>query len=190
MTCMFPSDIIKQLLKGRPELAYRIAKNGFAPLGSAVVCGNIEIVKIFLEHDPYLACIGKNEDEHIGHPFLVAASCGLVSIAEEIIRVCPDSAYASTTGIGSNAAHIAISNDKLCFLDYIIRTPQLHRLINQADFDGDLPLHIAAGGCKPMFLRSLMNYKRQDYTAVNARNNNVVDITTRKPELTKTLKWV
>jgi ankyrin repeat protein len=191
MRCMFSSDIIKRLLKGRPEQAYRIDANfGHAPLGSAVTSGNVEIVKIFLEHDHNLAYIGSKETNNMGHPFLVAACCGLVSVAKEIIRACPDSAYASTSDMGNNALHVAIYNDKPCFVDYILRTPQLHRLINQADFQGHLPLHGAAGCCNPMLLRSLLNYKRQDYTDVNAWNRNVVDITTSQTNLTKTLKWV
>jgi ankyrin repeat protein len=179
------------LLKGRPEQAHRIDANyGHAPLGSAVTNGNLEIVKIFLEHDPNLAHIGSKENNNMGHPFLVAACCGLVSMAKEIIRACPDSAYVSTTDIGSNALHVAIYNDKPCFVDYILQTPQLHRLINQADFQGNLPLHRAADYCNPTLLRPLLNYKRQDYTAVNVWNKNAVEITTSRTKLIKTLKWV
>lgn len=176
------------LLKGRPRLAYHKNKNGNAPLGSVACDGNVEIVKSLLEHDPNLAYI---VNEKTGQtPFLLAAFKGFVPVAEEIVDACPDSAYITNKKYGTNALHQAIFFDRPNFVDYILRTPQLHRLINQADNNGDLPLHYAARDCKPEILRSLLSHKRQDYTAVNAKKLNAVDIVYGKTHLFKTLKWV
>jgi ankyrin repeat protein len=119
------------------------------------------------------------------------ATCnGFLPIAEEIFRVCPDAAYANDEE-GQNALHLAVLHDQTDFVDYILRTPKLHRLINQPDFNGNLPLHLAAKRCAPKLLRLLLNYKRHDITAPNSGNNNAVDIISLKGmKETQTLKWV
>jgi ankyrin repeat protein len=183
------SGIIKQLLEveGAQKQTYQGDRLlGVASLGSAVRNGNLEIVKMLLEHDPDLVYIRTKGGSNA---FSVAAHKGFVSIAQEIIRVCPDSAYA-TDITGANALHAAILNEHTDFVNYILATPKLHRLIHQADNDGDLPLHAAARSCNPKLLHSLLNYQRQDYTAFNINNFNAVDFVYGRTNLFKTLKWV
>ncbi|KAJ4745337.1 ankyrin repeat family protein [Rhynchospora pubera] len=180
------TDIIKKLLNGRPELAKSTADDGYTPLACAVSNNNLEIVKILLKHDPGLAYVKNRTGET---PFHVAALNGFVPIAEEIISTCPDSAYITHEKYSTNALHIAINNEQPKFVDFILKTPQLHRLINRDDKDGDLPLHYAARKCNSEILRSLLSYKGQDYTANNANNNNAVDEVMAMKKLLKTLKW-
>ncbi|KAJ3699634.1 hypothetical protein LUZ61_003339 [Rhynchospora tenuis] len=159
---------------GRPELAYHVAEDGRTPLVVAIFVNNPEIVKILLEHDPYLGYF-KNEDTGFT-PIHHAACHGSVSIAELIISACPDSAYTTTKEYSENALHLAIGHEKLELVDVILRTPQLHRLINQVDNRGDLPLHYAAETCNPEILRLLLSHNGQDYTAPNSKNANAVDV--------------
>ncbi|KAJ1696626.1 hypothetical protein LUZ63_005138 [Rhynchospora breviuscula] len=210
------TGIIKQLLGKRGHLAFHKSDDGYTPLACAVYNNNIDIVKILLEHDPKTAYIA---NEHTGTPFQVAAVKGFVPIAKEIISICPDSAYILNEKHGANALHQALYEDQQEFVDFILSTPQLHRLVNEAqlgvkktdgdcynenvqgvqgdlgnqnvqrEIDGDLPLHNAARECKPNILRSLLSYKGLDYTAVNNWNQNAVDLALEKWELFKTLKW-
>jgi ankyrin repeat protein len=180
-----PADLIRQLLEELPVLAYET--NGISPLGAAILNVNLECVRALLEHAPNLAYAS---DEGVLNSFLMATYNGFVPIAEEIFRVCPDAAYANDEK-GQNALHLAVLHDQTDFVNYILRTPKLHRLINQPDFNGNLPLHLAAELCAPKFLRLLLNYKRHDYTAPNSGNKNAVDIISLKGMRgTKTLKWV
>ncbi|KAJ3687645.1 hypothetical protein LUZ61_016809 [Rhynchospora tenuis] len=204
-------DIIEKLLnKGRPKLAHHRNEDGYTPLICAVSNNSLEIVKIFLRHNPNLA-YDKSEatgdkSEETGEesgetgdesgetgptgltPFLAAALYGFVPIAKEILRTCPDSAYI-TDDDSQNALHIAINSEKLQFVEFILSTPQLHRLINQDDVDGNLPLHSAAILCNSQILRSLLNHKGQDYSARTATGNNAVDTVMAAENEMKTLKW-
>ncbi|KAJ1694777.1 hypothetical protein LUZ63_011475 [Rhynchospora breviuscula] len=181
------TDIVKQLLQGRKDLAYQLARDGFTPLGCAVTNNNLEIVKTFLEHDPNLAYVKNGGTDET--PFILAATKGYVPIAKEIISACPDSAYDTTKKFSANALHLAINHERRDFVEFTLQTPQLHRLINQVDKDGDLPLHYAARMCNPEILRLLLSHKGQDYNALNVDNHNGVDIVNARKSLLKTLKW-
>ncbi|XP_078151153.1 protein ACCELERATED CELL DEATH 6-like [Carex rostrata] len=121
-------------------------------------------------------------------PFIIAAQMGHLSIAKEILNTCPDSVYITSIS-GENALHHAIQNEKLDIINYIVRTPQLHRFINQADYKGQLPLHLAASKCNPKILRSLLTHAEQDCTAFNFLGDNAVTRAHAQKALWKTLKW-
>ncbi|XP_078150830.1 protein ACCELERATED CELL DEATH 6-like [Carex rostrata] len=178
--------ILKQLLEGRSQLAYHKEKDGNNPMHRAVIENKLMLVKIFLEYDPNLAYI---RHEPTGNtPFITAVLKGYLPIAEEIMSTCPDSVYTPDKD-GDSALHNAILEEKQHLVDCILTTPQLHRFINQANNDGDLPLHQAARKCDPKNLRSLLTHTGQDYTAVNVSNSHAVDVVYRQTTLWKTLKW-
>ncbi|KAJ3701035.1 hypothetical protein LUZ61_004740 [Rhynchospora tenuis] len=180
--------IIKQLLEARPSLAYETSEDGRTPLALAVINNNPETVKILLKHDHNLAFVKDSSTDCT--PFLLAARKGFVPVAKVIISFCFESAYIITEKNNSaNALHLAILHDRRDFVDFILETPALHRLINQIDKNCELPLHYAARSCNPQILRSLLSYKRLDNTALNAKNFNAVDIICNKDVILKTLKW-
>ncbi|KAJ1685193.1 hypothetical protein LUZ63_016583 [Rhynchospora breviuscula] len=182
------TGIIKKLLEERPRLAYYRSDDERTPLALAVINNNPESVQILLEYDHNLAY--KKDGSTDCTPFLLAARKGFVPIAEVIISFCFESAYTTTKKANSaNALHLAILHDRRDFVDFILETPELHRLINQVDDNGDLPLHYAARSCNPQVLRSLLSHRRQDNTALNAKNFNAVDIICDKDVILKTLKW-
>ncbi|KAJ3674602.1 hypothetical protein LUZ60_005218 [Juncus effusus] len=180
-------DVVKELLKWRPELAYIKNGAGNAALSTAVGAEKLEIVKILLEHDPHQAYIQSESTNST--PFLLASWRGFVTIAEEIRRHCPDSVYSTRHYSGYNALHEAVEFERQEFIDYVIRTPELHRLINQGGICGGLPLHCAASRCNPKALRSLISHKAQDYSAVNCELRNALDVFYDRTDYFKTLKW-
>ncbi|KAJ1694807.1 hypothetical protein LUZ63_011505 [Rhynchospora breviuscula] len=179
--------IYEMLLKKRPELA-QYTGGGLTTLTACI--SEFETAKILLEDNPFLHAYSKNRGETYGGltPFLVAAQLGLVSVAKKIITVCPDSAYITKDKSMENALHIAVRYEQESFVDFILETPQLHRLINQVDYKGQLPLHVAAKMCNPQILRSLLD-NGQDCTAINAKCRSAVDIVCERESLWKTLKW-
>ncbi|KAJ1692480.1 hypothetical protein LUZ63_009178 [Rhynchospora breviuscula] len=181
------ADITELLLKKRPNLARRPAKDGTRPLEFAVANNDLGIVKKLLEYVPDVAYLGNTVMGRT--PFLVAAINGFVPIAEEIISACPDSAYTTSKKSSENGLHEAIKHERQNFVDFILRTPQLHRLINQVDNDGNLPIHSAAAECNPDILRSLLSHKEQDYSALNVKGFHAVDKISGQKKLWKTLKW-
>lgn len=176
-----------QLLVGRQQLAYSKDTLGVTPLQAAVIHNNLKLVKILLIYDPNLAYIKGGTDGNT--PFMSAVQIGFVSIAEAIMRASPDSVYTPNKN-GFNALHEAIRYEHQDIINFILRMPQLRRLINLADNQGNLPLHHAAARCKPKFLRSLLAHARQDYTAVDADSKTAVNIVYGQTDLLKTLKWV
>ncbi|XP_078150834.1 protein ACCELERATED CELL DEATH 6-like [Carex rostrata] len=179
-------DIVKQLLEGRSQLAYREDKHRINPMHRAVLENKLMSVKIFLEYDPNLAYIEYEPTRNT--PFNTAVEHGYLPIAKEIMSTCPDSVYTPDEK-GDSALHNAIFFKKPHSIDNILRTPQLHRFINQTNNNGDLPLHRAADECDPKLLRSLLTHAGQDYTAINVKNKHAVDIVNGKKNLWKTLKW-
>jgi ankyrin repeat protein len=161
-------------LKKRAHLASRVC-NGDTPLTLAVVTDNLEMVETFMRHDPSLAYINcgacNNEDEEDESnnrkhsPFILATCLGRVRIAEEIANHCPDSAFYRSGKNKLNALHQAVKKEERKMVEYLLRTPQFRRLINQADSGGKLPLHYAAEMCNTELLRSLLSHKAQDCTA-------------------------
>ncbi|XP_078150827.1 ankyrin repeat-containing protein At2g01680-like [Carex rostrata] len=113
---------------------------------------------------------------------------GFLSIAKEIMNTCPDSIY-TPDKLGHSALHLAIFLENPNSVDYILSTPQLHRLINQAENSGVHPLHSAAFKCDPKLLRSLLTQAGQDYTAVNNQANTALNKVIQQTDLWKTLKW-
>ncbi|KAJ3686179.1 hypothetical protein LUZ61_015343 [Rhynchospora tenuis] len=184
------SAIFEKLLRERPELAHRTSEEGLTPLTACMTEHNT--IKILLEYDPFLAYVkNRGDPEAYGgfSPFLVAAQLGLVPVAQEIITACPDSAYLTDEKTKENALHIAIRYNQKEFVNFILNTRLLHRLINQVDHKGQLPLHIAAKMCNPEILRCLIAHERQDSTAINAKCHSAVDIVCERKKLWSTLKW-
>jgi ankyrin repeat protein len=196
---VLPSDIVDNILgkcseqhgNGHGNTLLCTAKNGYGntPLCTAIEMRNLEMVRTFLQHNRNLAYIANEKDGYT--PFLLAANLGYVEIATVIARYCPDSAYALTKSDEMNALHEAIQWEERAFVDFILANPWLHRLINQGDSLGDLPLHYAAHTCNAQLLRSLLsNRYGQDHTAVNANNVNAADVVYSKTDLFETPKWV
>ncbi|XP_078151151.1 protein ACCELERATED CELL DEATH 6-like [Carex rostrata] len=180
------TGIVKQLLERRPHLAWRTNKYQTNPVQRAVLDNNLDLVKIFLEFDDNFAYL---KNEITGNTlFLMAMQKGYLSIAKEILNTCPDSVYIPDK-FGQNALHHAIYFENPDIVHYILRTPQLHRLMNQADNNGNLPLHQAARMCDPKFLHSLITHTGQDYTARNVNGNHAFYIVHAQQSLWNTLKW-
>ncbi|KAJ4767640.1 ankyrin repeat family protein [Rhynchospora pubera] len=190
-------ELAVQLLDKEPGLSKQANKTGESPMHMSARKGYSEVVKRLLQIPDSIDCGPRGSSAlhaaakagYTGHtPFLLAAEKGFVPIAKVIISFCLESAYINNNR-SENALHLAIRLCKQDFVDFILKTPQLHRLINQVGGNCDLPLHHAARGCNPNILRSLLSHKRQDFTAPNYENFNAVDIVCKQDEFVKTLQW-
>ena len=79
-----------------------------------------------------------------GHsPLHIAAEKGHINAIEQIIFYCPDTGELLDRN-GRNALPFAVLGGRANVVKYMLRTTELEGLINEADYDGNTPLHMAA----------------------------------------------
>nr|XP_010924433.1 ankyrin repeat-containing protein At5g02620-like [Elaeis guineensis] len=176
------SSIAEILLRERPELAKVPNNGGYVPLINAIEDNRLEMVQLHLRFDPSVAYIMHEN----GSAFHSAARIGNARIAEELIRHCPDVGFA-VDGNGRNALHVAILEEEVDFVKYILKTPALHGLLNQPDKEKYTPLHSAAERCNPEILRAMLANERVDRAALKGIGSALDVFAFLEPA--KTLKW-
>ncbi|ONI13115.1 hypothetical protein PRUPE_4G203600 [Prunus persica] len=123
-------DILNQILQSSPSSAHG-GSDGQTALHAAVVERHFDVMESLLRFKQQLI---KQADHQ--------ASKGYTNVIREIVGHCPDSGEL-VDPYGRNALHIAIFNGQTEVVRYILETAELEGLINQPDFDGNMPLHLA-----------------------------------------------
>ncbi|KAJ4818614.1 Ankyrin repeat family protein [Rhynchospora pubera] len=90
---------------------------------------------------------------------------------------------------GWTILHEAVSVLNEEFVEFILNTPQLHKLINMRDKYGDTALHIAVRKCDPNIVRALLAHKAIDLTVLNNGGNRAEWPLAETTERAKTLNW-
>ncbi|KAI8007481.1 Protein ACCELERATED CELL DEATH 6 [Camellia lanceoleosa] len=160
---LFWGDVIEALVRSKPELIKEADHHGRTPLYYATSMGDHRTVQRLLQLDTDIAYMSNKESQS---PFHVAAYRGHTNIIKEIIQYCPDSGELLDLR-GQNILHIAVLCGKLSVVRYILETTELEGLINQADNDGNTPLHLATIERKSWIARYLMWDDRVDERAKN-----------------------
>ncbi|CAL8151517.1 unnamed protein product [Prunus armeniaca] len=132
-------DVMESLLRFKQKLIKQADHQGKTPVYYAASLGDHKTVQQLLELDISIAYV---LDKQGYSPIHVAASKGYTNVIREIIGLCPDSGEL-VDPYGRNALHIAIFNGQTKVVRYILETAELEGLINQPDFDGNTPLHLA-----------------------------------------------
>ncbi|KAJ1685371.1 hypothetical protein LUZ63_016761 [Rhynchospora breviuscula] len=122
------------------------------------------------------------------YPLLVSAAYrGNVIVAQEILNYCPDAPYCKPDGW--TILHEAVSSLSEEFVEFILNTPQFHKLINMRDKYGETALHIAVRKCDPNIVRALLAHKAIDLTVLNNGGNTAEWPLAETTERAKTLNW-
>ncbi|CAB4308126.1 unnamed protein product [Prunus armeniaca] len=132
-------DVTESLLRFKQKLIKQADHQGKTPVYYAASLGDHKTVQQLLELDISIAYV---LDKQGYSPIHVAASKGYTNVIREIVGLCPDSGEL-VDPYGRNALHIAIFNGQTKVVRYILETAELEGLINQPDFDGNTPLHLA-----------------------------------------------
>lgn len=170
----------------RPELARKVNKLGNAPVQLAVMWDKIDVLKVLLEHDQSLGYMMAGGDE----PLLgVAAFQGHIGVAQELLRHCPDAPYYSKR-TGFTSLHNAVWHGQPEFIEFILGLPQLRKLINMRDDDGDTALHLAVQKCNPKTVAALIHHRDLDVTVINKRSGPATNKLLDAMAHAKTLNWV
>ncbi|KAM1142678.1 hypothetical protein EV2_032567 [Malus domestica] len=105
----------------------------------------------------------------------VAAYAGRPKVMEELTQWRPDTCEL-VNHKGQTVLHAAVLGDQFDVISYIVDTPKYAGLINEADNDGNTPLHLAASRSNPNVLIALAKNPRVDSTAINNQHLKAVDI--------------
>ena len=122
------------------------------PMHLAVLWNKIDVLRVLLEHDRSLGYVVKSAN---GIPLLnCAAYRGHIEAARVLLKHCPDAPYSRSNGF--TCLHQAVFREKTEFIKFVLGLPQLRKLVNMRDSNGDTPLHLAVKKCNPEMVAILL----------------------------------
>ncbi|KAJ1275137.1 hypothetical protein BS78_05G113500 [Paspalum vaginatum] len=178
------SAIARRIMETRPQLAREENDSKSTPMQLAVVWGKIEVLRVLSEHDRSLGYVVSTT----GAPLLSSAAFrGHIDVAQEILKYCPDAAYCRPDG--STFLHQAVLAEQTEFVEFVLRSPQLARLVNMRDSDGDTPLHLAVQQGNPKMVAALLLHPHTDVTVLNKDGIDASWKLSGDTDRAKTLNW-
>lgn len=163
---------MKTMVSKNPEIIKRPDALGWTPLHYAALRGNLEATRVLVQHDSSIAYI---LDKSGLSPLHVAAYAGHPEVMEELICCRPDTCDLVSNS-GQTALHAAVLGGRINVVKFILKTPKLAGLINEADKDGNTPLHLAAIHQNRTIIRILTQDRRVDMFAINKESSVALDI--------------
>lgn len=124
-----------------------------------------------------------------GCPLLVSASYrGNVGFARELLKHCPDAPYWHSNGW--TCLHEAVDSGQTEFVEFILQSHQLRKLINVRDMNGKTALHCAVQKCHPKMVSHLLRHNDTDFTMVASNGRAAAWELVDSIRNAKTLNWV
>ncbi|XBI33529.1 hypothetical protein VPH35_056837 [Triticum aestivum] len=156
-------------------------------LQAAVKNGNAGLAKRIVETRPGLA---KEADNNGCTPLSSAVYRGLV----DVLRVLLEHDCSLGYDVPSNDAcwtslHVAVYEDQVEFTEFILRTPQLRKLINMRDSNGKTALHLAVEKCNPKMVVALLSHDDIDTTVLDNEGVTAAWVLAHVIDHAKTLNW-
>ncbi|XP_072951008.1 uncharacterized protein [Typha angustifolia] len=171
---VFQQNLAEKLLRWEPKLAKHADISGSTPLHYAASAGNGRMVKLLLKHDTSLAYIA---DSGGLFPVHVAAITGEVSIVDELIKHCPYSDEL-VDNEERNLLHIVVKHKNKPIVWYVCKRPELVKLMNGRDYQGNTPLHLAVKIGDQGIVSLLMQNKTVNSSIINKEGLTPLDIST------------
>ncbi|XP_024190844.1 ankyrin repeat-containing protein ITN1 [Rosa chinensis] len=164
--------IVKTMVSTNPEIIREPEALGWTPLHYAALIGNLEATRVLLQSNSSVSYIMDNSGSS---PLHIAAYAGHTNVMEELIRCRPDTCDLVNEN-GQSALHAAVIGSRINVVKYILKTPGLSGLTNEADKDGDTPLHLAAICRNQDIIRILAQDSRVDILSFNKESTTALDI--------------
>ncbi|KAJ4813747.1 Ankyrin repeat family protein-like [Rhynchospora pubera] len=176
-------EITSMLLDWKSKLAYGKDASGSTPLHYAASNGDITVVRNILNKAPLTVYI---RDQEGSSPLHAAARMHHYSVISSIIDHCPDS-FELRNNQGQNFLHIVAQHvgtethnrHGLKNLNLIIKLvsqrPDLKRLVNERDNEGNTPLHFASMKGFSEVLLHLLKASKADTTQMNNDGKTALD---------------
>ncbi|XP_058217524.1 protein ACCELERATED CELL DEATH 6-like [Rhododendron vialii] len=163
--------MLEIIMEKMPKFILLRDEDGETPLHCAASEGYYEGVQYLL--DKSSECVLERD----GNGFLpvhTASGKGHLDILRKLLQHCPDWRELLTNE-GENILHVAARNGKSNVIDYILKTPEHEKLLNERDDSGNTPLHLAAIHWYPKVVSSLTWDKRINLELVNGDGMTALD---------------
>ncbi|XP_050370079.1 ankyrin repeat-containing protein At5g02620-like [Argentina anserina] len=164
--------IVRTMVSRNPDMIKTVDALGWTPLHYAAFRGNLEATRVLLQCDSSASYILDNSGMSAFH---VAAHAGHTKIMEELLRWRPDICDLLNNK-GQTALHAAVLGERVNVVEYILKTPKLAAIINEADNDGNTPLHLAALQQNHKIIKVLSGDRRVDMIAINKEFSKPIDM--------------
>ncbi|CAN6323364.1 unnamed protein product [Urochloa humidicola] len=179
------SAIAEKIMETRPWLAREENNSKNTPMQLAVQWDKVDVLRVLLEHDPSLGYVVSSKD---GYPLINSAAYrGRVGAARELLKHCPDAPYCDKGGM--TCLHQAILSEHVEFVEFVLRSPQLCKLVNMRDSNGDTALHLAVQKCNPKIVAALLLHQDIDVTMLNNKGVPANWTLRGATDHAKTLNW-
>ncbi|CAL4994802.1 unnamed protein product [Urochloa decumbens] len=180
------SAIAEKIMETRPGLAREENEHKITPIHLAVEWDKVDVLTVLLERDQSLGyLVARNHG--ISLP-LLAAHRGLVGVARVVLKYCPDAPHYNIAN-GWTCLHQAVSSEHVEFVDFVLRSPQLCKLVNMRDSNGDTALHLAVQKCNPKIVAALLLHPDIDVTVLNNNGDPAHWTLGGATDHAKTLNW-
>lgn len=170
-------------------LAREETKDAKTPMHVAVLWGKIDVLRILLEHDWSLGHVTTKANFGILSSLLfLAAYRGYVAVAQELLKHCPDAPYRDKSGM--TCLHMAVVQGHTEFVEFLLKEPQLQKLVNMRDGSGKTALHHAVQMCNPKMVAALLFRKETNFRIYDNGGQSVTWQLHKATDQAKTLNWV
>ncbi|KAK2970548.1 hypothetical protein RJ640_008672 [Escallonia rubra] len=163
---------------------------GRNPLHFAADIGYVEGVN-FLIHN--FCASAYQRDKHGLFPIHIASSKGHTDIVQEILSHCPDSRDLLSLQ-GHNVLHITAMSGNTKALSKMLKIPELEKLVNEKDEDGNTPLHVATIHLHPKIVSTLTRDAKVSLKLQNNEGSTAFDIAEcymeKEASFVKRLTWM
>ncbi|KAJ6862936.1 hypothetical protein NC652_039721 [Populus alba x Populus x berolinensis] len=158
-----PEGNLEKLAVGKPDTMLPEDIKGENLLHLAASMGFLSGARLLFSRCP-VAASQRNEEGNL--PIHVACQKGHLEVVRELLTYWFDP-MDFLNEKGQNILHVAAGSGQREIVDEILRNRDLEALINEKDYDGNTPLHLAAMYCRSEIVRALVSDMRVDKMTVN-----------------------
>ncbi|CAM0906112.1 unnamed protein product [Alopecurus aequalis] len=166
------NEMTQELLQWNPALSKEVDDSGSTPLHYVASAGNVSALKLLLRYDASPAYV---PDSNGLFPVHIAAKMGYGQLIYELSKHCPDFDE-KLDSKGRNFLHIAVEHKKWKVVWHFCRTPELERMINVMDYEGNTALHLAVKNADQMIVSLLMSSRSVLPNIVNNQGLTALDL--------------